>query len=64
MDRSMKRGPFCSISVSVSASRPAMMSVGKAPAVFPAVSLLQDKRIGGYPAFVAAELAVHRGNLG
>src|SRR3954467_11929591 len=37
--------------------------VGKAPAVFPAISPLRNARFGGYPAFMAAELAVHRGVL-
>ena len=31
------------------------MSGGKAPAVFPAIQPLQSVRLGGYPAFVAAE---------
>jgi hypothetical protein len=35
--------------------------IRKANAVFPAISPLLNGRVDGYPAFVAAALAVHRG---
>lgn len=38
--------------------------VGKAPAVFLAMSSLQNTQIGGYTALKAVELPVHRGNPG
>ena len=58
------RASRCRLTVLDSRPYSGRRPVGRAPAVFPAISPLLNARFGGYPAFVATELAVHRGDPG
>jgi hypothetical protein len=72
-DRKLLNGLFNRVALSIddtayrrvhAQDRARATHVGAFPVVFPAMSPLRNARFGGYPAFMAAELAVHRGNAG